>query len=282
VKVDEIRSETIQRGKFKILFAFAKPESGRSLLKLANGLTRKLPDNAVITAMHLSPSNELHHYTIDEYERENFTPVIEESNLLNQKVTTFFKTTDDIENEITEAANKGDYDLLLIGQGQSIYEGSLLGRVLGFTTRIINPERFFDNVPFDDRTKSILGKAQIPVGIFIDRNFKSAGTVFLPIFDPGEGYLITYAQKLIHNSNAQVIVFDAMGYIKNSAELKEKIRAIEQGAPNHITMQSQRVIDKDFLKQQDLMIISMDSWKKLIEDKKLWLSAAPSTLIVAE
>jgi hypothetical protein len=40
--------------------------------------------------------------------------------------------------------HSGDYDLLLVGLGKSIFEGSLLGKVIGFTTRIINPDRLID------------------------------------------------------------------------------------------------------------------------------------------
>ncbi len=287
-----IPQEIKEISKYKILLSFGKPESGRRLLKLANGLTKKLSDNATLTAMHISPTNELHHYDIDEYEKESFKEVIEESGKLNQKITTLFKASTDIDSEITNVANKGNYDLLLIGLGQSIYEGSLLGKLLGFTTRIINPEKLlntvtgkeniFDSSPFDERTTQILSKSHIPVGILMNKNFTKAEHVFIPLFDTKDSYLITYAQKLIHNTGAQVVVLDAAGQIKNNAETKEKIRAIERTAPNHITLQNQRTIEKDFLKQQDLMLISLESWKKLVETKSLWLSGIPSTLIISD
>ncbi len=281
-----------ESSKYKVLLSFGKPESGRTLLKLANDLTKKLNGNATLTAMHLSPVNELHHYNIDEYEKDSFKPVVDESLNLNRKVTTLFKASNDIDSDITEIANKGDYDLLLIGLGESIYEGSLLGKLLGFTTRIINPEKLlntvtgkeniFGNSPFDDRTSQILARSETPVGILIDKGFAKAGRVFIPLFDAEDSYLITYAQKLIHNAGAQVVVLDAAGQIKNNATVKEKIRAIEQTAPNHITLQHERLIDKDFLRQQDLMLISIDSWKKLVESKSLWLSDTPSTLILSQ
>lgn len=291
-KTEEIPPEVNENSKYKILFSFKDSESGRSLFKLANSLTKKLNGNSELTAMHLSPIEELHHYDIDEHERESFKEIVEESENLNRKITTLYKASTDIDNEITTVANKGDYDLLLVGLGQSIYQGTLLGKVLGFTTRIINPEillntvtgkeNLFDSSPFDDRTKNILSKAGIPVGVLLDKEFSKADRIFIPIFEPKDSSLIDYAQKLIHNSGAQVVVLDASGQIKNDAKIKERIRAIEQNAPNHITLQSQKAFEKDFLEDQDLMIISLDSWKKQVESKSLWLSDIPSTLIISD
>lgn len=184
-------------------------------------------------------------------------------------------------------ANKGDYDLLLIGIGESIYEGTLLGKLFGFTTNIINPEKLLHTVtgkdeqsPFDERTTQIVSKTHIPVGVFVNKNLQKTERVFIPVFDGKDTFLIAYAQKLIHNTGSQVIVLDSAGQIKNNADMKEKIRAIEQSAPNHISLTNEHVLEKDFLKQQDLMLISIDSWKKLVETKSVWLSDIPSTLII--
>lgn len=289
---EEIPEEVKEAGKYKVLFSFGAPEAGRSLLKLANSLTKKMESNTSITAMHISSTDELSTYDPEEHEKTSFAPVVEEAEKLNQPITTLYKVTGDIDGETTSVANKGEYDLLLIELGQSIFEGTLLGKVLGFTTRIINPEtlintvtgreNLFDNSPLDENTKLILAKSHVPVGILLDKKLERTERVFIPVFDAKDAHLITYAQKLIHNSGAQVIVLDAAGQIKNNAEIKEKIRAIEQNAPNHIALQNQQVIEKSFLSQQDLMIISIDSWKKLVETKSVWLSDIPSTLIIAE
>lgn len=290
VKQEEIPQEISQINKFKILISFGNPDRGKSLIRLAHSLIRKLNGNAAVTAMHLSPTNELHHYNVEQYEKESFKPLIEESEKLSQKITTLFKASNDIESEITEVANEGDYDLLLIGIGQSIFEGSLLGKILGFTTRFINPEKLlnqvtgkeslFENSPFDERTRNILNKSKVPVGVLVDKNFLTAETVFMPVFSMNDAFLIQLAQKLINNAGSQITIIDLSGQIKNNPELKEKIRAIEQKAPNHISVQNERVIDKEFLNTQNLMIVSIDSWKELVDSKSLWLSDIPSTLIV--
>lgn len=287
VSIPKIR----ELSQYKILISFANPETGRTLLRLASSLMRKVSENSSVTAMHLTPVNEMHYFNFDEYEKETFLPVEEESRKLKQPVTTLLKATNDIESDIAEVANKGSFDLLLIGLGQSIFEGSLLGKVLGFTTRIINPEklihtvtrkgRLYNNLPFDDRTLEILSRTKISVGILIDKKVKSVDKVFIPVFSNSDAFLIQYAQKFIHNAEAQIIVLDATGKIKSHTAMKEQIRSIEQNAPNHIAVVQERVIDKSLFADCDLMVLSLDSWKMLVDSKRPWLSDIPSTLILS-
>jgi hypothetical protein len=285
-----IPEEISSKGKYKILISFASPDKGKTLLKVANSLVKKQKGNTIVTAMHLSLSSELHSFDIKDYEKEVFLPVLLESENLNQKIVTLFKVSNDIDSEITETANDGEYDLLLVGLGHSIFEGTLLGKVLGFTTRIINPDRLidkitgkeglFENSPFDERTRQIIANSKMPVGIFVDKELEEIDRVFMPILTKEDGFLMEYAQKLIHNNSSQITVLDVDGQIRNSREIQEYVRSIEQIAPNHIMMMQERTIKKEFLEQQDLMIISLESWKKLIDSHCTWLNNTPSVLIV--
>ena len=277
--------------KYKVLLSFENPESGSKLLKLAHNLTQKMKGNKSLTAMNISPVNELHAFDAENYEKELFSNVITTSQELKLKITTLFKASTDIENDLISITNKGHYDLLLIMLGRSIYEGTLLGKLLGFTTKIINPEKLFNTVkgkssifntsPFDDFTLSILDKTNTPVGIMVDKNFESADKIFIPIFDLNDFYLVEYAKRLINNNDSQVIILDAAGQIRKNTEIRELIRNIEHIAPNHITLYNEKTIEKTFLESQDLMLISSRSWKNLIDTKSLWLSDIPSTLIVS-
>jgi hypothetical protein len=62
--------------------------------------------NKSITAMNIAPVNEMHAYDINEYENEQFKNVIETSNDLNLEVTTLFKASNDIENDLTTLPTK--------------------------------------------------------------------------------------------------------------------------------------------------------------------------------
>src|SRR5690606_7562075 len=114
-----------------------------------------------------------------EYEKESFELLKEESKTLDQAFLPLFKPVSDIDEEITEVANSGDYDLLLVGMGRSVFEGTLLGRILGFTSRVINPEKLYDSLTgreglftagtFDERINHIVKTVTPPVGILVDK-----------------------------------------------------------------------------------------------------------------
>ena len=285
-----IPEEVTRNGKFKILISFGNTEKGKSLLRLANSFVKKQPETAAITAMHLTLSDEMHSYNMEAYEKESFLPVIEESKALQQKITTIFKATVDIETDIADIANQGEYDLLLVGLGKSIFEGTLLGKVLGFTSRIINPDRLidkftgkeglFENSPFDERTRKIISKSKMPLGILVDKDLHQVKNVFIPIFGLEDAFLFDYAQKLIYNANSHIAILDINEQVKNNFIIETAIDSLENKYPSNISLLPENVITDEFLSQQDLMMISLESWKNLVDSQSPWLSNIPSVLIV--
>ncbi len=276
--------------KYKILISFGNNEKGRSLLRLANSLVKKQKETTSITAMHLSMSDEMHSFNLEEQERKRFAPVVEESKLLQQEITTIFKATVDIETDIADIANQGDYDLLLVGLGKSIFEGTLLGKVLGFTTRIINPDRLidkftgkeglFENSPFDERTRQIISKSKMPLGVLIDKDLQSVKQIFMPLFSTDDTFLMDYCQKLIYNNEAEISVLDANNMAQSNFVMQSAISSLEEKYPDNIALLHDRIMKKEFLTKQDLMIISLESWKKLVDSQSIWLSNIPSVLIL--
>ena len=279
-----------QTGQYNILLSFGTPAKGIPLLKLANSLVRKAKNSANITALHLSPIEELNQSNLEEYEQENFEPIEKEARQLNLPVTKQFKPTQDVNNDIINTANTGEYDLLLLGAGSSVFEGTLLGRLLGFTTRIINPEQLyhtitgaeplFDNGVFDERIRSITRSAKIPVGILLDKGLQQVRTVILPLFSISDSFLLIYARKLIQNNESKVIILDAAGMIRKNPEMRAAVRSIEQASPDRIAFQEEQPIGKPLLEKQDLLLISFDSWKKVVEKNSEWLADAPSVLVI--
>ncbi len=286
----DVLEELSVEKKYNILISFGNNEKGKSLLRLASGLVNKQKDTSTITVMHFAMSDEMNPYNLDEFEKESFRPIVEESKILKQDITTLFKATVDIDANITDIANSGDYDLLLVGLGKSIFEGTLLGKVLGFTTRIINPDRLFDkftgreglfeNSPFDERTRQIISKTSLPLGILIDKDLQQVNQVFIPIFSSEDSFLIDYAQKLIYNNNSKIEILDVNGHVNTNFVMQSALESLEQKYPENITLMTDKIVKKEFLAKQDLMIISLESWKILVDSRSIWLSRVPSVLIL--
>lgn len=276
--------------KYNILIAFGNPKTGKSLVRLANSLTNKTKETVSITALHLSPANELNQFNAFEYEKDSFAPIQEEAKKLGQPVVTLFKPSEDISDDIIKTANVGDFDLLLVGMGKSVFDGTLLGRILGITTTVVNPEKLYETFKgrgnpfsfgiFDERTTHILRHSAIPTAVLIDKNLHHVNEVLVPIFSAEDRFLLTFIQKLIQNGDVNISILDVAGVIKQHIELKEAVRAIEVVASDRLHVLRENYFDHDMLKGSDLMLVSIKGWKAAIESKSTWLANTPSVLIV--
>ncbi len=278
--------------KYRVIFSFGDPERGKSMVVLSDALIHRNQTNSEVTAMHLRLSNELHQYNMLELERDTFRPIKSQAGKLDLTIKTAFKPTVDIDKEIVDTANDGQYDLLIIGMGPSIYEGTLLGRVIGITSKIINPERLIQTLTgkeniiegsvFNTRVNNIIKTVRGSLGIFIDKGLKKPEMVFVPILSENDLFLLNYAHMVIANKGSKVVLVDALGIFQNNMDFKEKVNAIEKEHPYHLTFLGENTIEKEFLSQHDLMLISIDSWRKLVLSHSEWLVDAPSALIIKE
>jgi Kef-type K+ transport system membrane component KefB len=276
--------------KYKMLVSFGNPQRSQNMIKLANCFVKKTIQHTSVTALHLSHSTELNQINTPEYEHGIFRPIEKEAKRLQIPLFTVFKATQDIDKEIVHTANTGNYDLVIIGIGQSIFEGTLLGKILGFTSKIINPERLldtitgkeklFENTIFGERVKLIIKTSKVPVGFFIDKDLDEVQHVLIPIFSISDSFLLVYAQKLIHNSDVKVTIVDVTGTIRQNPEIKENIKSIERITQHNMTICEEEKLDQELLSAQQLMIISIDGWQKALDIESAWLSNTPSTLII--
>jgi Kef-type K+ transport system membrane component KefB len=276
--------------KYNIIGSFSTAKKGVSILKLAHSLARRSLESTQVTMLHVSSSNELNLYNQEEYERDSFNPILEEAKKLNLKLLTLFKPALDVNHEITSVANAGNYDLLLIGAGSSVFDGTFLGRLLGITSKIINPEKLYDTITgkerlfehayFDDRVRQILRASKIPVGIYINKRSDKLEHIFVPVYSISDSYLFIFAQKFINNSLSRVTILDIAGVIRQNPELNASIESIKSANPGSVELLNVDKIELKFLDQQDLMLISMDSWRKVVEEQNEWLSRSPSVLII--
>lgn len=271
---------TSENLEYKVLVSFENPEDGKPLLKVANNFISLEKEKQSITAMYISSTNEVNPYKIEEYERESFKPILKEATKLNRNIETLFKASRDIDSDIVEVSNKGEFNFLLINIGSSIFEGTLLGKVLGITSKIINPEnllntftgkeKLFEINYFDDKTQAIINKTEVPLGIFVDKELTQTENISVILFNNEDQFLLDYVKLLKKNSQAKISIFDTYDIVNEKNKITHKnVKVIHSSK-----------LEKDFLKEQDLLIMSIDSWKKLIDTRSVWLNNTPSLLII--
>ena len=85
---------------------------------------------------------------------------------------------------------------------------------------------------------------------------------------------------LIENSDAEIVVWQNEESNSGFQLIKENIISINEKYPNQIHATKNKSIDKKFLNDFDLILISIETWKKINESEDNWLEDCPSLLII--
>lgn len=123
---------------------------------------------------------------------------------------------------------------------------------------------------FDERIRKILLKTKIPVGIFINRHFHKADKIFIPIYSSKDIFLLQYVEKGLGNALTRIVILDIKDTITTHSQFHDEIlRLQQQTAPNRISLiKSGSLYDIEFMKQFDLMLISIDGWYETEKTKR--------------
>ncbi|MFM2285193.1 MAG: hypothetical protein RLZZ543_690, partial [Bacteroidota bacterium] len=266
---------------YKVLISFGLASSGRKLFRLATQMYGLEVKDVKYSALHVTPSADVSLLNIAEFEKQSFRPLRTEAEKLNVPVTSHYKLSNDFSKEVYSLIDSEETNILLIGAGKSLYTGTLLGNIVG-VAKTLSPENILGTITgsnplfrndylIDEKAKQFMEDARCDVGILLDRDFSDAGTIFLPLFDEDDAYLLNYARKFIHHSKSEIAVMDAFGHMNGDSSMHQKFLELKAEFPDKITLLSERTIGKDFLMHQELMLINYASWKELIDSKSLWL-----------
>ncbi len=293
-KYKEDVNATVQHQIYRILIPFGDSDRGRKLLMIANSFVKRNQNYSQIDMVHFSPGNNLYQYNIEEEEHDRFEPILAKANELNQPITPIFEVASDPFSRIVKMVNKGNYNLLLLGAPESIFEGNPLGQFLEFSNRILHiPARLLSwvtrgkrsatasNVSLGENTRSILLNSNVPVGIFIDRGLTDIKNVFVPIMDDGDVFIGDFMEQLTLNSYVRITLWDSISLMDSSIDFVKSVRGIKSVNPYLFQLWNNNIpVDKDILGKYDLIMISVKSWKKLRETHPSWSRSAPSVLLI--
>jgi Kef-type K+ transport system membrane component KefB len=288
-KTEEVTVKLKQ--KFRILLSFANPHSGKKMARIANLISGYSKNSTEIMALHVTPTSDINQYALAEYEKESFKPIKAEANKLGLNIKTTYKVSNDVSEEILSDANSGTYDLMLVGVGQSVFEGTLLGQFLGITANVLSPDKLVGTLTgranifktqniLDEKSNAFIHNSKIPVGIFIDHEMDQVEKVLLPIVSISDVFLLFYAKKIIRNSSVSVTIVDYNGLIEANTEIKEEINSLENFAPNNIHLVSRKNWDIISIYNYHLAILSIDGFNVFSKDIVMGEKETPSFLLI--
>lgn len=243
---------------YKILICFGPAIKGKKLLRLADQMTHKKNVEAKITAMHLTPSSDINPKEAKQYERESFRLVLHEAESLAVKIKTVYKAANDINREITGEANRGKYDLLLVGGSRSVFSADVVG----------------------GKVKNYLEETQCQVGVLVDKDFEVADRIVIILQDFSDLFLISFAERFIQNNNAKVVISDPNRLVRMNTIFRMAVEKVNNENPASIDVHESTTYTEEFLNRFNLLLISYGSWKHINRAKNTWLMYTPSTLIL--
>ncbi len=288
----EIKAEENTSKKFRVLVPFASPETGKRLLRIADFISKRRPADSEVTMLHATEGSFLHQYNVEDEEDAVFAPILSEAKRIGKDINAVYDISNDSQKRIIRVANKEEYDFVLIGSRGGVQpegEDNLLGHFVEISrsfkesfrkllAKFIGGQRAVS--PFEDRTRLILSKVDAPIGIFIDRGFVDIQKVLVPVLDEDDTFVGSFMEGLA--KGARITLWDhiqlsdnSIDFVRSVKELKKTNQYLFQQWNNHI------LVDEGIVRQFDLVIISLESWKLLREKRPELVQAMPSTLILS-
>jgi Kef-type K+ transport system membrane component KefB len=235
---------------FRILISFAAPRTGSHLLRLASALQKHSGGQTEVTALHVTPTSELSIQEAIIYEQESFMPIKSTAEELDIPVDTFYRASEDITYEIISFSRKGNFDLLLAGSARPLFNANVLG----------------------GKIKNLLEAADCMTGILLEKNFKGIRHTLVLHEGPQDNFLLRLAERILADEKQKVQLLDVNGSFSMPEEQQDLTSFIQ--VINGVRM------NKAFLEDFDLLLISLSYWKKISASGDEWMADSPSILIV--
>lgn len=278
----------------RILLSFGSAQNGRKLLRLAHQMMGRQQLNNNTSALNISYNADINPWQVAEFEKETFRHILAEAKKINLHINTSYLPAKDVEKEIAKITASEQYDFMLIDAGKSLFKGTFIGNIMeagkllypkniaGILTgnKKLSPGLLNADDMMDEKARSFVSGARCNIGIFIDRDFYEAGRIFMPVFSDTDDILLQYGVQFIGQRNSSVTVLDAANLSGTNISWKEKIEQFNRQFNKSIEITTQRTIDKVLLSQFDLMLISYESWEKLVQSRSVWMKYVPSVLII--
>lgn len=290
ILLKKIANESDLQKPINVLICFANPKTAKALIVMTCELVRQNPEKSSVTALHLISSQEAEQIqNMDVYKTEMFADFIELGEKNKTLVRTFVKISDNFVDDILETAEEQHSGLILAGIGHNVFNTQMWEKYKVLKSNPDNTETDIQQQLGKARTRSLhnisslLSRNPKATGIFSDNEMRNIEHVFVTILDPDDVHIFTYIHLIAQKENVKVMVWDALGLTETHPSVKKLYQLINRKSDGHVYIwNNEKKIDYDFIRRQDLVLIGINGWEKLIGSAISWVNSLPSTLIIKD
>ncbi len=286
--IEPVRKTTIG-GPLRILLSFGPASAGVKLLNLATLLNGRNYSEHMITALHFTKGTDTHPLKSDEFAINSFKPLLARAREKGIPINTLYKVSDHIDREIIQIINEQKFDFLLIGAGQSFYNGSLFSSLFDklksvsrfkFSLSRNNNEHLVSKTFIHQRAQKIMETAPCNVGVFIDNGFEQINQIYVYIVEPDDHLLLDLTKRILTMGNIFASVFIKKSMIDIDPKIISDMEYLFSNHPNTIQLHDDEFIMSKLETYSDQLIIASNKGLQTLLSKKKWPSIKISALII--
>jgi hypothetical protein len=291
VLLNRINGEAETKRNNSALVCFSSLETGKILNRMAAYITRSKSEKSSITLLYLMDKAEVMHHgeKMDEYQHKiiaDFIPTEERDKIT---LRLFIRPSDNCYADILKISEEQKSNLILIGIGNNEFNPQLVRKYGQLKNDPANSDIFIleqleeKEAGMLRNINTLFNRNTVSTSLFIDKGVAEFRKLFIPILHKADIHIFTYLYRIAQQENVKVMVWDAIGLIQSDPKIQKLYQFIVKKTDGRICLwNDNKKIECDFIKEQDLIVISTEGWDKLVCTPLQWTDCLPSTLIIKE
>lgn len=273
------------------LICFSTLETGKVLSKLATWIIRSKSEKSAITLLYfIEKSEEIRlNEEMDEYKHKIISDFISTEEKDKITLRLFIQSSDDYYADIIKISEEQRSNLILLGiHYQELNPGII--KKYGQLKSDPTLSDIFILDQFEEKEAGTLkdlnamfNKNRVSTALFLDNGTTQFKRLFIPILQKSDIHIFAYIYRIAQQENVKIMIWDAIGMIGSEVKIQKLYQFISKRTEGRIHLwDNNKKIGCDFISEQDLMIIGLEGWRKLICTPLPWTDCLPSTLIIKE
>lgn len=296
--VNRIDGDTELKRPIHALVCFTEAATGKRLGILAAHFALSRMEKSSITFLHLqeprdTPDPMEEEQTVmesDVYQNSTFTGILEKGEKNRITVRAFVKHSRDHVTDILRTSKEQNCNFVLVGVDFERFNPGLWQRYYQLKGNPTHSDSYVFSQFHPTEARLLNNIAQLidrnPVGtgLFMDKGLKNATKIFVPILSAADVQVLPYVHfRFAQKDGIELMIWDAIGAIQSDPRIHKLYQLIVKKTDGKVRLwDDDRKIERDFIQQQDLMIMGIDGWGKLLSTALPWTDALPSTLVIKD